>query len=131
MKIIKIALGLAAFYLLFSAGWQIGAGELGDIELQDDMRDMASQLGTRVGYSPVVTDTDLRDAILRKAEKYEIPLSPNHVTVLRDGYGVNANLYLAADYTVQVYLPGFSFAMHFNPSSGRKPKNATIASSPE
>jgi hypothetical protein len=127
MKKIKIILGLATFYLLFSASWQIGACELANIELKDDMENMSSQLGLRTGFSDVASDADLRDTILRKAGQYGIALSPDQVTVLRDGYGKNAILYFEADYSVPVLLPGFSFVMYFNPSSGKKPKNATVA----
>ena len=29
-------------------------------------------------------------------------------------------VYVAADYTVTINLPGYSFDMHFNPTSGNK-----------
>lgn len=120
MKKIKIVLGLAAFYFLFSAGWQIGACELANIELKDDMQDMASQLGLRIGFTDVASDDELREMILRKAEKYNIAVSPDKVMVMRDGYGKNANVYLEADYSVPIYLPHYSFEMHFAPSSANK-----------
>jgi hypothetical protein len=126
MKKIKIILGLAAFYVLFSAFWQVGACELADIELKDDMKQMATQLGMRIGVSDIGSDADLRDTILRKAAQYGITLSPDQVTVLRDGYGKNVILYFEAEYSVPIVLPGFSFAMYFNPSSGKRPKNATV-----
>ena len=127
MKKIKITLGLAAFYLLFSAGWQIGACEVANIELKDDLQDMASQLGMRIGFSDIASDGDLRDTVLRKAAQYGITLSPDQVPVLRDGYGKNSILYFEAEYSVPINLPRYSFAMYFNPSSGRRPKNATVA----
>jgi hypothetical protein len=127
MKKIKIILGLAALYVLVSAGWQIGACEIANIELKDDMRDIASQIGLRIGYSDVATDDDLRETILRKAEKYNIALSPDQVTVLRDGYGKNANIYLAAEYTVPIYLPHYTFSIYFNPRSANKPPVSAMA----
>jgi hypothetical protein len=127
MKKIKIILGLAAFYVLLSAFWQIGACELADIELKDDMKQMTAQFGMRTGVSDTASDADLRDTVLAKAAQYGIALSPNQVTVLRAGYEKNAILYFEADYSVPIVLPGFSFAMYFNPSNGRKPKNATVA----
>jgi len=77
MKKIKIVLALAALYVLVSAGWQVGACELANIELKDDMRDMVSQIGLRIGYSDVATDDDLRETILRKSAKYNIALTPD------------------------------------------------------
>ena len=127
MKKIKIVLALAALYVLVSAGWQVGACELANIELKDDMRDMVSQIGLRIGYSDVATDDDLRETILRKAEKYNIALAPDQVTVLRDGYGKNANIYLAAEYTVPIYLPHYTFSIYFNPTSANKPPVSAMA----
>jgi hypothetical protein len=128
MKKIKIVLALIAFYYLFSAAWQVGACELANIELKDDLQDMATQLGVRTGVSDVASDDDLRTMILRKAEKYNIALSPEQVTVMRDGYGKNANIYLEADYSVPIYLPRFTFSMYFNPSSAHKRPTSSVAS---
>jgi hypothetical protein len=128
MKKIKIVLALIAFYFLFSAAWQVGACELANIELKDDLQDMATQLGVRTGVSDVASDDDLRTMILRKAEKYNIALSPEQVTVMRDGYGKNANIYLEADYSVPIYLPRFTFSMYFNPSSAHKRPTSSVAS---
>jgi hypothetical protein len=128
MKKIKIILALAAFYFLFSAAWQVGACELGNIELKDDLQDIVSQLGVRIGASDVASDDELRTMVLRKAEKYNIPLAPEQVIVMRDGYGKNANIYLEADYSVPINLPRFTFSMYFNPSSAHKRPTSSIAS---
>jgi hypothetical protein len=128
MKKIKIILALAAFYFLFSAAWQVGACELGNIELKDDLQDMVSQLGVRIGASDVASDDDLRTMVLRKAEKYNIALAPEQVIVMRDGYGKNANIYLEADYSVPINLPRFTFSMYFNPSSAHKRPTSSMAS---
>ena len=128
MKRIKIVLALAVFYFLFSAGWQIGACVLGNIELKDDLQDISTQLGVRIGASDVASDDDLRQMVLRKAEKYNIALSPEQVIVMRDGYGKNANIYLEADYSVPIYLPRYTFLMYFNPSSAHKRPATSVAS---
>jgi len=44
-------------------------------------------------------------------------LTPNQVTVRRTGEGVSAVIYLAADYTEPVNLPGLSFNLHFTTTS--------------
>jgi len=82
---------------------------------------MASQLGARIGLTKIYSDEDFRDEVMRKARKYDIQLTPEQVTVLRDGEGVEARMYFAADYTVPIQLPGFSFRLHFNPESGKRP----------
>lgn len=128
MKTIKIIVGLAAFYFLFNAAWQVGACELANIELKDDLQDMSTQLGVRIGASDVASDDDLRVMVLRKAEKYNIALAPDQVVVMRDGYGKNANIYLEADYSVAINLPRFTFSMYFNPSSAHKRPTSSMAS---
>lgn len=122
MKKIKIVLALVAFYFLFSAAWQVGSCELSNIEFKDDLQDMTQQLGLQAGSNSTqnYSDDDLRKSILRKAEKYDIPLAPDSVTVARTGYGGNASVYLEADYSVPIYLPHYTFRMYFNPSSAHK-----------
>jgi len=118
---LKVIAAIAILFVLCSAGWQIGKWELANVELRDDMHDMASQLGARIGLTKIYSDEDFRDEVMRKARKYDIQLTPEQVTVLRDGEGVEARMYFAADYTVPIQLPGFSFRLHFNPESGKRP----------
>jgi hypothetical protein len=118
MGTIKIILGLAVL-LLLAVGWQFGSRELANIELQDEMHDLASQAGTRVGLVAPNSDDDLRGAVVRKAKQHDIELQPEQVTVQRTGSEDKQTLYLAANYTVPIVLPGFSFALHFTASSGK------------
>jgi hypothetical protein len=121
MRNLKIIVGLAILILSGSAAWQIAACELANIELRDDMKDMATQLGGRIGLTSFSSDEDFRNDVLRKARKYDIQLAPEQVTVQRTGEGLESRIYLAADYTVPIHLPGFSFQIHFSPESGKKP----------
>ena len=102
-------------------GWQITPCELANVELRDDMKDLAAQLGVRSGLTSPSSDEDFRNDVLRKARKYDIQLAPEQVTVQRTGDGIETRIYLAADYTVPIHLPGFSFELHFSPTSGNKP----------
>ena len=115
----RIILGLAVLGLALIASWQIASCELANLELQSDLRDLAAQAGTRIGLNAPSTDEDLRNAVIRKAEHYEIQLQPEQVTVQRTGTGAAATIYLAADYKARVNLLGYSFTLHFNPSSKR------------
>jgi hypothetical protein len=117
---LKIIVGLAILILIGSAGWQIAACELANIELRDDMKDMASQLGGRIGLTSFGSDEDFRNDVLRKARKYDIQLAPKQMIVQRTGEGLGSTIYLAADYTVPIHLPGLSFQIHFSPESGKK-----------
>ena len=110
-----IGAAVAFATIVLPAAWQVGSSELANIELRDDMQDMASQIATRTGFSSTKSDADLRSAVLKKAEKYDIALNPDQITVQQSGSGNQSSVYVAADYSVPVHLPGFEFTLHFTP----------------
>ncbi|HEX3739945.1 MAG TPA: hypothetical protein VHV29_09480 [Terriglobales bacterium] len=129
IKKVKIALGLVAFYFLFSAAWQVGTCVLGNVELKDDMQDIVSQPAVHIGLASGPSDDDLRQTVMRKAERYNIALSPDQVIVAHYGYDAAATIYLEANYSVPIYLPHFQFSMYFNPSTAHKRPDSAMADS--
>jgi hypothetical protein len=119
MRKATLILGLTVLALAIIAGWQITLCELANLELQQDMRDLAAQIGSRIGLTPQSTDEDFRSAVIRKAEEHEIQLEPGQVTVQRSGPDDAPIIFLAADYKVRVKLLGFAFTFHFTPSSAK------------
>lgn len=101
--------------IVLPAAWTVGSSEIADVELRDDMQDIASQIATRTGFSSTKSDEDLRNAVLKKAEKYDIALNPDQITVQQTGSGNSLTVYVAADYSVPVHVPGFEFKLHFTP----------------
>ena len=81
------------------------------------MRDLASEVGVRTGLSPPMSDEELRRAVIGKAKRYKIELTPDEVTVWRTKVGDRSILHLSADYKVPVSLVIASFRLHFAPSS--------------
>jgi len=120
MRNLTITLGVAALLLVLVTGWQVGACELANVEFQDDMQDIASQVGTRIGLAQMTKDEELRDAVIRKAKEYGIELDPNQVTVQHSGSGVSATVSLSAEYSALIKLPGLTFRLHLTPSTGSK-----------
>lgn len=120
MRTLKFALGLAVLAFISIAGWQIGAAEIANIRLRDDIQDMASQSGVRIGLIGARSDDDFRNAVLSKARQYDIELAPDQVTVQRTGSSLTGTLSIGADYTVPIHLPGFSFTLRFTPESGAR-----------
>ena len=116
----KVILGLAVLALAAIAGWQIGSYEVANLALQGDLRDLAAQVGTRIGLDAQSTEEELRNAVIRKAQEHDIELEPGQVTARRTGTGTSSTVYLAADYKARVKLLGFSFTLHFTPSSAKK-----------
>ncbi|HWC18158.1 MAG TPA: hypothetical protein VG498_14145 [Terriglobales bacterium] len=132
---LKIIAAILIFIPIFSAGWQIGACELANIELRDDLKDIASQLALRVGPAQPSSDEDFRNDVIRRAEHYDIHLEPAQIKVERiisgqTDYGPIVTLYLAVEYAVPVHVLGHSFELHFNPTSGTKPVSQNRAGLP-
>ena len=120
MRRIKMIVVIAVLALAIFAGWQVGSVEVANLELQEDMHDLASsQSSFRFGNTSTRSDDDFREAVIRKAKSYDIELKPEQVTVQRAESG-NAQLYLAADYSVPVNVAQYSFVLHFTPSSTKR-----------
>jgi hypothetical protein len=114
---VKYVFGIAVVVAAIFVAWQFAAPELANIEFQDDLHDLSAQAGSRIGLSSAHSDEELRKIVLRQAQKYEIPLEPRQVTVKRSGSDEAPILFLAVDYTVPVHLPGYTFTLHFTPTS--------------
>ena len=119
MTKIRIIVGLTVFALLASTGWQIAACELANAELKDDLKDVASMGGARIGLAAQQSDDDLRATVIRKAASHDIVLEPEQITVKRSGTAEAPVVFLAAKYRAQVWLPAISLVFHFSASSAR------------
>ena len=119
MRSVKIILFLAIVLPLGSAAWQFGASKVANMNLQEEMRDMASQAGSHIGVVTPLSDDELTRSIILKTKDHGIELQPDQVTVRRANAGERSTLYIAADYTVPVNLLLFSFSLHFTPTSER------------
>ena len=116
MGTIKAMVGFLVIIGLIYAGFQVIPPELNNYSFSDDLRNIA-MVG---GANPHETDQSLIDAVVKKAQEHDIPLTPEHVTLQRVGTPGAPAVFLAADYSVLVNLPGYSFTLHFSPSSGNK-----------
>ena len=116
MGTLKAIIGFLVIIGCVYAGFQIVPPELSNYSFQDDLRNVA-MIG---GSNPRTTDQQLIDSVIQKARDHQITLAPESVTVQRIGTPGAPAVYVAADYTVPVTLPGYSFTIHFTPSSGNK-----------
>ena len=116
MGTVKAIVGFLAIIGVVYAGFQIIPPELNNYSFQDDLRNIAMVAGSNLHQS----DQELVDSVMRKAREHEIPLAPEQVTVQHFGTPGSLAIYVAADYNVPVSLPGYSFSLHFTPSSGNK-----------
>lgn len=98
------------------AGFQIAPPLLTNYSFQDDLQNVAMVEGANTQK----TNEDIRTDVLRKAKEHDLQLDPKQVTVQDISTPGVKSVFIAVDYSVPVNLPGYSFEMHFNPSSGNK-----------
>jgi len=103
---------IGVIYSLF----QIVPPEMSNYSFTDDLRTVALMGGS----NPHTSDQELMDSVIKKAQEHGITLAPEQVTVQHVGTPGAPAVYVAADYSVPVSLPGYSFTLHFTPSSGNK-----------
>ncbi len=85
-------------------------------EFEDSIKEEAlhSTYGTK-------TEDAIRDAVFKKAQDLEIPLTREQIKVQRTGSGQGSGtVSIEADYSVHVDLPGYPLDLHFAPSSRNK-----------
>jgi hypothetical protein len=116
MGTIKAVVGFLVIIGAVYSGFQIIPPELNNYSFQDDLRNIAMMAGA----NPHQSDQDTLESILKKAQERGITLTPEQVTVTRIGTPGAPAVYVGADYTVAVSLPGYSMVLHFTPSSGNK-----------
>lgn len=120
MRRIKLLL-VAALFLAAALVWTVSSAEMANVNLQEDMRDLAAQGGAQIGLVAPSTDEDITKIVASKAQEHGIALKPEQVIVRRTGSGETSKLYIAAHYTVSVNCWLFSFNLHFAPASDKKP----------
>ena len=116
MGSIKALIGFLAIIGLVYSGFQIIPPEMTNYSFTDDLRNVAMMGGS----NPHTSEQELTDQVIKKAQELGITLTPEQVTVQRIGTPGAPAVYVAADYTVPISLPGYSFTLHFTPSSGNK-----------
>jgi hypothetical protein len=116
MGTIKAIVGLLVIAAVFYAVYQIIPPELSNYAFTDDLKNIAMMAGS----NPRTTEQDMVNEVMKKAQDHEIPLTTDEITVQRIGSPGAPAFYVAADYSVPVNLPGYTFSLHFTPSSGNK-----------
>lgn len=116
MGTVKAVIGFVAIIAVIYGAWQIIPPELSNYSFQDDLREIAMMSGA----NPHTNDQQILDSVMKKAQDHQITLAPEQVTVQRIGSPGSPAVYVAADYSVPVSLPGYSFSLHFTPSSGNR-----------
>lgn len=113
---IKAILGFIAIGAVVVGLFEVAPPMLANYSFQDDLKTVALMDSANLQK----TDDDVRNDVLKKVKEHDLPIDAKQITVQRiNTPGISA-VYLAVDYTVTISLPGYSFDMHFTPSSGNK-----------
>ena len=113
---IKLLFGLGVIVAVIYAGAEVIPPYFSNYEFEDSIKEEAlhSTYGTK-------TEDAIRDAVFKKAQDLEIPLTREQIKVQRTGSGQGSGtVSIEADYSVHVDLPGYPLDLHFSPSSRNK-----------
>jgi hypothetical protein len=116
MGIVKVCIGVLAFAAVAIGLFQIVPPIFVNYSFSDDLKTVALMDGTNLQK----TDDDVRNDVLKKVKEHDLPIEGKQITVQRVNTPGMSTVYVSADYSVTVNLPGYSFDMHFNPDSGNK-----------
>jgi len=111
----KMTFGLAVMAAMVIAGVKVVPVYFNNYEFEDAIKNEALQ----ATYSSR-SEEDIRDAVIKRARDYDITLTPKQVKVSRTGQYGNGSLFIEADYTVPIEVPGYSTVVEFHPSSKNK-----------
>jgi hypothetical protein len=114
MKTLKLLFTLGVVAVLIYSGWQLVPPFFYNYQFQDAL-DNEARIDS---YTNTRTEDDIKNSIVKKAEDLEIPLTANQVQVQRLPNNV---IYIEANYSVHVSLPGYPLDLQFKASSKNKP----------
>jgi hypothetical protein len=113
---IKGLVGLLVLIAVVVGLFAIAPPMMANYSFQDDLKTVALMDANNFQK----TDDDIRMDVLKKVREHELPISEKQIIVQHISTPGLSAVYVAADYTVTINLPGYSFDMHFTPNSGNK-----------
>ncbi len=84
-------------------------------QFQDAIKDEA----TRDSYAGK-NESDIQDAVFKKAQDYDIPITKEGIHVERQGNQFSGTVMIRAPYVVHIDLPGYPLDLHFEASTLNK-----------
>ncbi len=115
MGTLKALVGFFAIIFVVVACFEVAPPLMANYSFQDDLREVVLMDG-----NSQKSDEDVRTDVMRRVKERDLPITAKQVNVSRiNTPGISA-IYITADYSVTVNIPGYSFDMHFNPTSGNK-----------
>jgi len=115
MGTIKLILVFGLLGGLVYVGAEVIPPYFANYQFQDSL-DTEARLGT---YSTRGDDV-IRDAVFKRAQDLEIPITKDQIKVQRTGPQGNGSVFIETEYTVHVDLPGYPMDLDFHPQSKNK-----------
>jgi hypothetical protein len=115
MGSVKMILGLFVMAAAFYVSAKLVPPYFDNYQFTDAVKDEA----TRDSYSSK-TEDEIRKAIFKKAQEYDIPIAQDEIGVKRTGLQFNGTVAVTAVYVVHVDLPGYPLDLHFDASTQNK-----------
>ena len=112
MGTIKLIFYLMLLGTVVYVGAELIPPYFSNYEFQDAI-DNEARLGT---YSTKGDDV-IQEAVFKRAQDLEIPISREDIKIQRTGQGASGSVTIETDYTVHVDLPGYPMDLHFHPAS--------------
>jgi hypothetical protein len=116
MGIIKACMGFIAIAAVVVGLFQVAPPMLANYSFQDDLKNVVMVDSGNLQK----TDEDVRGDVLKKAREHDLPIEAKQITVQRINTPGLSAIYIAVNYSVTINLPGYSFDMTFNPTTGNK-----------
>jgi len=114
MGTIKLILVFALLAGLVFVSAEVIPPYFSNYEFQDTLESEA-----RLGTYSTKGDDVIRDAVFKRAQDLEIPITKEQIKIQRIGPGGNGVM-IETDYTVHIDLPGYPMDVHFHPQSKNK-----------
>jgi hypothetical protein len=115
---------MATFKMIFGICVLVAAVYLGAVLVpvyyeNYQFKDIVKTEATLETYTNKPED-DIRDALYKKAQELEIPLTKEQIKVQRHGTTGTGSLTINAPYNVHLDLPGYPVDLHFDASTDNK-----------
>src|SRR5579863_9872778 len=115
MGSLKLFLGIFVIVGGLYASFKLMPPYFENYQFQDAVKEEA----TRDTYSPK-TESDIRDAIFKKAQELDIPVPIEGIHVQRQGSQYNGLVIIKVPYVVHVDFPGYTVDLNFDVTTENK-----------
>jgi hypothetical protein len=115
MGTVRMFLGLFVIVGAFYVAFKLAPPYFNNYQFVDAVKEEA----THDSYTPKSED-EIRHAIFKKAQEYDVPIAEHDILVQRSGMKFNSTVQVKAEYTVHVDLPLYPMDLHFDASTENK-----------